>query len=104
MSGGIHIRQREPCCWKWTSSIAHRSTSGSTARIRSFFMRLLPLGVGVGQLWTRLAQAEPQLPEQALALADSQVDGERLLHPGRQRLAVPEVAAQPDLPWRLPQG
>ena len=67
-------------------------------------MRLLPLRVSVGQLWTRLSQAEPQLPEQALALADSQVDGERLLHPGRQRFAVPKVAAQPDLPWRLPQG
>jgi len=37
VSGGIHIWQREPCCWKCTSSVAHRSTVGSSISAWSFF-------------------------------------------------------------------
>src|SRR5208283_683590 len=54
VSGGIHIRQREPCCWKCTSSVAHRSTAGSVISAWSFFYalavvrdRLAPPAVGV---------------------------------------------------------
>jgi hypothetical protein len=35
-SGGTHIRQRVPCCWKWHSSRLHSSTSRRLACCRSF--------------------------------------------------------------------
>src|SRR5450759_2521362 len=37
VSGGIHIWQREPCCWKCTSSVAQRSTVSSCISVWSFF-------------------------------------------------------------------
>lgn len=37
VSGGTHMRQLEPYCWKWTSSSAHKSTVSSVIRARSFF-------------------------------------------------------------------
>ncbi len=37
VSGGIHIWHREPCCWKCTSSVAQRSTAGSSISAWSFF-------------------------------------------------------------------
>ena len=37
ISGAIHIRQREPCCWKWHSSRLQSSMSARRARRRSFF-------------------------------------------------------------------
>src|SRR5439155_17918966 len=39
ISGGTHMRQREPCCWKWHSSRLHSSRSFRLARRRSFFYR-----------------------------------------------------------------
>ena len=35
-SGATHIRQRDPCCWKCTSSMAQRSTFSLAARAWSF--------------------------------------------------------------------
>src|ERR1017187_10799730 len=37
VSGGTHIRHRDPCCWKWTSSVAHRSISSPCFSAWSFF-------------------------------------------------------------------
>src|SRR3954447_12285506 len=37
ISGGTPLRQREPCCWKCTSSVDHRSTELSRISVRSSF-------------------------------------------------------------------
>src|SRR5512145_3517082 len=89
-SGGIHIRHRDPCCWKWTSSMAQRSTLSSRTSARSFFVRQLKVGIRVGQLGSRLAQAETEATEQALALPCSDGHAELLLQEGRQRFPIPE--------------
>jgi hypothetical protein len=47
--------------------------------------------VGARQQWTGLAQAEVELPEQALALPNAKLDSVRFLDPRRQRLAIPQV-------------
>jgi len=67
-SGGTHIVQREPCCWKWHSSSNHRSTSSLLARRLSFFIISLRMRIGFGNEGARLAPAESQLVEHALAL------------------------------------
>ena len=64
-------------------------------------MRLLPFRIGAGDLGPRLAQPKTQLPEQALALAHAHRDAVLLLDPDRQRLAIPQIAAQARLPRRL---
>src|SRR5512134_2337517 len=73
-SGGTHMRQRVPCCWKWHSSELHRSTLGSTARRRSFFKGSLGCRVGLGDHRTRFAQPKAHLSEQTLTLAHAQLN------------------------------
>jgi hypothetical protein len=51
-----------------------------------------------------LAQAEPQLPKEPLALAHPQVHPESLFDKGGQGLAIPEMCSQPINLWRVPQG
>jgi hypothetical protein len=77
--------------------MAQRSTVGSALSAWSFFMRLLPFGIGMGNDRARFAQPEASLPEQALALAHRQVDLEALLEPGAQRLPVPQCSCQADV-------
>ena len=55
-------------------------------------MPLLPLRVGPGNGRSRLAQADPQLPEQALTLPHSQADAILPFDPGGQGFAVPQIA------------
>jgi hypothetical protein len=62
-SGGTHMRQRVPCCWKWHSSELHRSTLGSAARRRSFFKGSLRCRIGLGYDRTWLTQAKVHLPK-----------------------------------------
>src|SRR5271157_3783697 len=69
-----------------------------------FFKGLLPLRVSPGNRGARFAQAETQLPEQALTLSHSQTDPILALDPGRQSFAVPQIAAQTQRAWHLPQG
>ena len=66
-------------------------------------MRALQLGVSTRYLRARLAQPKAELPEQALALAHAQLHPVFLLHPGAQRLAVPEVRGHADLSRTLAQ-
>src|ERR1700730_518325 len=44
ISGGIHMRQREPCCGKCTSSVGQRSTLASCIKSCSFFYGLSEVG------------------------------------------------------------
>ena len=54
-----------------------------------FFMRLLPLRIGLGNTGARLAQPKAQLPEQTLALTYSQVNLILSRNPGRESFAIP---------------
>src|SRR5208283_628446 len=69
-----------------------------------FFMRLLPFRIGPDNRRARFAQAESQLPEQALTLSHSQADSIPAFDPGSQGFAVPQIAAQSQRSWHLPQG
>lgn len=66
-------------------------------------MRALQFGVRTCHLRARLAQPKSELPEHALALAHAQLHAVLLLHPGAQRLAVPEVRGHADLSRTLAQ-
>src|SRR5579872_1087483 len=84
--------------------MAQRSTVGSRLNAWSFFMRLLPLQIGVCNQRARFAQPEPPLPEQTLTLAHPQLDLEALLDPGTQGLSVPQRAGQAQVARGLAQG
>jgi len=103
ISGGTHIRHREPCCWKRTSSIAQRSTALSLARRRVFFKLLLLEGVGAGNKRTRLAQAEAKLSKQPLTLSHAQINLPLLSNKSSQGFAIPEVRRKAEIFRRLPQ-
>lgn len=66
-------------------------------------MRHLTLGIGAGNQRTRLAQAEFPLSEEASALPRAQAYPVLLLQIRRQRLAVPQIAAQSEIGWPPPQ-
>src|SRR6266478_7427231 len=51
VSGGIHIWQREPCCWKCTSSVAQRSTVSSCISAWSFFYAPFAVPDRLEQYW-----------------------------------------------------
>src|SRR5512140_1386255 len=69
ISGGTHMRHRGPCCWKWHSSTLQSSTPRRRARRCSFFKRRDLDRIGLGDLGSGLAQPEPHVAEDALALA-----------------------------------
>ena len=54
-------------------------------------MRSLSCWIGARQHRPRLAQAESQLAEQALALPYSELDAIGFVDPRRQRLAIPQI-------------
>src|SRR5260370_487843 len=58
VSGGIHIWQREPCCWKCTSSVAQRSTVSSCISVWSFFYAPSAVQDRLGQCWGAVCVAE----------------------------------------------
>jgi len=70
----------------------------------SFFMRLLPLQIRMGNQRAGLAQPKAPLPEQTLALTHLQVDLEALLDPGAQRFPIPQRAGQAQVARSLAQG
>src|SRR6202158_3550349 len=98
ISAGTHMRQREPCCWKWHSSRLHSSTSARLARRRSFFYRRHFHRVGLRHLRSRLAQAKAELPEQALTLPHSQLNAETPAQVLRQQRPVPPIGCQAERP------
>ena len=104
VSGGTHIRQRDPCCWKCTSSLAHKSIPPLFTSARSFFICLLCFGISVRNYRTRLAQSKPELPEHALTLPHTQCDVVPLLNKCSQCLAIPQVRGQTQISRRLSNG
>src|SRR5712691_6170823 len=58
VSGGIHIWQREPCCWKCTSSVAQRSTVSSCISVWSFFYAPSAGQDRLAQCWGAACAAE----------------------------------------------
>ncbi len=84
--------------------MAQRSIVRSRLSAWSFFMRLLPFQVGMGNQRAGLTQSKAPLPEQTLALTHPQVDLEALLDPGAQRLPIPQRAGQAPVARRLTHG
>ena len=103
ISGGTHMRQREPCCWKRTSSMAQRSTALSLASRRVFFKCLLLSRVGTCNQRTRLAQAEAKLSKQSLALSHAQINLPLLGDKSSQGFTVPKVRRKAEVFRRLSQ-
>ena len=102
-SGGTHMVQREPCCWKWHSSSNHSSTSSRAANRRSFFICPLGLRISAGDERSRLAPPKAERVEEPLALAHAELDAKLLLQVMAEHLAVPEVLGVAQLPRRTAQ-
>src|ERR1700722_9256873 len=83
--------------------MAQRSIVGSRLNAWSFFMRLLPIEIRVGNQRAGLTQPKAPLPEQALALTHPQVDLKVLLDPGTQRLPIPQCTGQSQVARSLAQ-
>ncbi len=93
------MRQRDPCNWKCTSSMAQRSIISSRARLCSFFIFLLRHRICIGNLGPRHAQAKSKLSEEALALADSQSNVPLLSDKLREGLSIPKIGAKSPVHW-----
>jgi hypothetical protein len=98
------MRQREPYCWKCTSSNDQRSTLSSAASRRSFLYGGLLGWVRVCNQQARFPEAESELAEQTLALPHSQPHAELLFHMRRQQFAIPQMALQAEVLRRKPQS
>jgi hypothetical protein len=64
----------------------------------------LLLGISPSDLRPWFAETKAKLPEQTLALPHAQVDTPSLLDELSQRLAIPQIASQTEIPGRLSQG
>lgn len=104
VSGGTHIRHREPYCWKWTSSADHRSIRGSAANFRSFFKTSLFFRIGPRDFRPWLAKPKAESPEQSLALTHAQSDPPLLTDKRRQGLTIPQITGQAEVGRSLPEG
>src|SRR5471030_236898 len=102
-SGATHMRQRDPCCWKWHSSRLHNSTSSRFARRRSFFYSRNPDGIRLGDLRARFAQPKTHLAKQPLALSHAQLDAVALTQVLRQNGPIPQARFKSEVAWRLAQ-
>src|ERR1700758_4962841 len=83
--------------------MAQRSTVGSRLSAWSFFMRLLPLRIGMGNLGAGFAQSKTPLPEQTLTLTHCQTNLEVLLDPSTQRFPIPQRSPQTQVTRGLAQ-
>ena len=97
ISGGTHIRQRVPCCWKWHSSKLHSSTPRRRASRCSFFKSRDLYRIGLGYLRSGLTQPEPHLTEDSLALAHTQHHPVAQAKMRREQLAGPQMISMTEL-------
>jgi len=102
-SGGNHAASREPCCWKWHSSMNHISTCLLPARPSSFFICLLGLHVRLGNHWAGFSPAKAQLMKEILALPNLQFNIELFLQVMTQEFTVPQVLRIPEFPREAAQ-
>src|SRR5579859_3254618 len=103
ISGGTHMRQREPCCWKWHSSRLHSSTSWRRARRWSFFYSRDFQRIRLSDLGPRLAQPKAHLSEQSLTLPHTQVHPVAPTQMLGQDRPVPERGSQTEVARGLAQ-
>ena len=61
-------------------------------------MGFLKLGIGLSQRRSRFTQAEAELTEHTLALANPDGDAVPLLNPGTEYFSIPQVPAQTEVP------
>lgn len=97
------MRHRDPCCWKWTSSVAQRSTDGSLVSLWSFFKSGLLVRIRLGDQGPRFTQPKSKLPKQPLALSNAEFNAPSSFDVGGERFAVPQVAREANLGGRLSQ-
>jgi len=83
-----------PCCWKWHSSTLQSSTPRRRARRGSFYKHRDRCRVGLGNLGSGLAQPEPHLAEDSLALAHTQHHPVAQAKMDRELLAVPQMTGR----------
>src|SRR3972149_10732904 len=102
-SGGTHMAQRDPCCWKWHSSSHQRSTSSLAARRRSFFICPLGFRVGLGNDRSRVTAPKSPLSEQPLALPNAQLGAVPLSQVMTEKLSVPHILGGPPITRGAPQ-
>jgi len=76
---------------------------GSFTNLLSFFICSLCFRVSMGYLGSGLAQAEPQLPKQSLALPYTELLTELLFDERRQGLPIPQMCPQSQLRRRAAQ-
>jgi len=93
------MRQRDPCNWKCTSSMAQRSIISSWARPCSFFIFFLRHRICIGNLGPGHPQAKSKLSEETLALADSQSNVPLLSDKRRESLSIPKIGAKSPIRW-----
>src|SRR5215472_14164737 len=84
--------------------MAQRSTVGSALSAWSFFMRLLPFPIGMGNLGPRFAQPKAALPKQALTLTHRQAHLKVLGNPSTQRFPIPQGSGQTEVARRPTQS
>jgi len=90
-SGGTHILILEPCCWKWHSSKLHNSIVESLASFRRFFKILLLIWIRFRNQRARFSKPKTQVPENTLALPDSQIHSKALSEMMREEFSIPKV-------------
>src|SRR4030067_189273 len=103
VSGGIHIRSRVPCCWKWHSSRLHRSISFFLAKRRSFFKSFDFKGISLGYLGPRLTHTKSKLTEQPFALPYAQTDVILPFQMFTEHFAIPEVLLVSEITRAFPK-
>ena len=91
------MRHRDPCNWKRTSSMAHRSVSSEQASSVSFFIFPLLFGISMRDLRPGLSETKAELPEKPLALAHSQCDSPPHGNKLRESLSIPEIGAKAEI-------
>jgi hypothetical protein len=99
ISGGTHRRHRVPCCWKWHSSTLQSATPRRRARRCSVFTRRDLDRVGLSDLGSGLAQSEPHVTEDALALAHTQPHLVAQAQMSREQLALPQMTGMTKRLW-----
>lgn len=95
-SGGTHMAQRVPCCWKWHSSSNHTSTHPLWVNRRSLLKALWAEGSRLGDHGAGLSPPKPKPSKEPLALANTQRDTISDLKVVAQELAVPESLLVPE--------
>ena len=102
-SGGIHIRHRLPCCWKWHSSTNHKSTDLSFAYLWSFFKRHPFYRVRMSYQGSGFPLPKAQFVKKPLALANLQFNSKPLFKEMPNKFPVPQILCKTQITRGFPE-